>query len=120
GQPRRTGRGAARGDLAREGLLQTNLVAAERGVEDETTEVLLRGALDGDGGEKFGVEVARGEPEQRAVVAAHDRADVRRARVAHGMHHSRTAVVVRGDRERPAAEGLEVGLQMLGGGAGRA
>ena len=81
-------------------------------VELEVAEVVLYAALDRERGQELGVEVPRGEPEERTAVALDDDADVGAAGLTDGARDAGAAVIVGGDRERPAAEHLVVLLQM--------
>ncbi len=89
-------------------------VAADR------AEVFLRIAVDLQRREERDVEVARGEAERAAVVLAHDRDDVAGAELLLRPLHAAGTVVVRGQRERPAAEHDVVLLQEARGRFGRA
>ena len=73
-------------------------------VERQGAEVELGVAVDLDGGEERGVEVPRGEAEGAASVPLHDGTDVVGAELADGAAHTRGAVVVGRDGQRPRAE----------------
>ncbi len=86
----------------------------------QRTEVLLGITVDVERREERDIEIARCEAEGAAAVAAHDLDDVVGAERLFGVAHARGAVVVRRQRQRPAAEHPVVVGEQLGRGLGRA
>src|SRR5262245_44762059 len=74
-------------------------------------------ALDVEGRQELGVEVPRREAERVAVVAADDGGDVAASDLLDRARDPDRAVVVRGDRERPAPELVIEDGEVAGGGA---
>ena len=82
----------------------------------QRTEVLLGIAIDVERREERDIEIARCEAEGAAAVAAHDPDDVVGAERLLGVAHAGGAVVVRRQRQRPAAEHpVVVGEQLCRG-----
>ena len=77
-------------------------------------EVLFRIEVNFHGGQKGNIEVTRRKAETPALVLAHDTRDVLGAQLACRAAHSRSAVIVRGNGERPGAGGGIVVAQQLG------
>ena len=93
-----------------------DLLEVRLGLLLQRAEILLRVSVDVQRGKERHVEVARGEAEGAAVVAAHDAHDVIRAERLFRPPHPGGAVVVGGDCERPGAEHtIVVGEQLRRG-----
>ena len=79
----------------------------------ERPEVFLRVLRNAERGQKGDVEVPRREAEGRAAIVAHYTHDIIGAELFTGAAHAFGAMVIGGDRERPAAEQTIVVAQQL-------
>ena len=91
----------------------------DRRVPHEMAEVALRLFGDPRSGEELHIEVARGEAEASAAVLPDDPRDVPGAELLDRAPHAGGTVVVRGDRQRPAAGDAIVLLEQACGRDGR-